>query len=113
MQTLLLDTLSSWGSESRSNSIQSFIDSKNPVTIKPDMMKDVETADAGLTCPLQRQLLWQVTAEEVFGRKVNAGTSRFSPDLRTDGPFVWMGTIIDRPVIERLGNVVRVGINQL
>ena len=78
-----------------------------------NIAKDIETTDTDLNSRFQRHLMWQITAEEVVSGEVDARTRKFSFDLCAYSPLVWMGTIVDRAVVERLGNVMRFAVNGL
>jgi hypothetical protein len=75
------------------------------------MREDIEAADTDLSNRSKRSLMREITHDEIVGGEVNARTSGFSLDLCEYGPFVRMPTIIDRPVVHLLGNVVRFDIN--
>jgi len=55
----------------------------------------------------------QTTTEEVIGSEVGTRSIRFGLDLCAYGPLVRMATIINRAVIQPLGDVVRLAVNRV
>ena len=57
--------------------------------------------------------MWKISTQEVLGGEIDPCPFGFSLDLCAYRALVWVAAIINRSIVERLGDFVRFGINRL